>query len=163
MTMEIDPAVQEDEIAAWRDRNIHELRRRHDDPEKEILRLRGFATRKIEEVFEARTYLEAARRELEALRGCPTDGAPQYPGHVWSAKYSWCGPFHLVAYQMQPYPGDSGLPDIWVPASKALCGEPYQSTPQLWPLAKDVCVKCAGKAADLAQPVHPTLFPVDAA
>lgn len=99
-----------------------------------------------------RAELESARRELATYRPSMRLGqppAPRYDGHLWSTVHSWTGPYHLVPVTWQPYPASNAeveLPDIWVPAKRALCGEPYHGVAPLWPAATEVCPVCVAKA-----------------
>lgn len=110
-----------------------------------------------------RALIENLRLELAVYRPDPDrTPAPLYPGHTWTTKHGWCGPYHIVPVTRQPYPGTGlGLPDVTVPAKKALCGEPYHgSIYERWPPAVEVCASCAQRAADSG--IQAVLVPAEA-
>lgn len=120
--------------------------------------LRAIVASQRTNIERLRIELASARRELEALRAAAEDRelhwlagagtpAPYYPGRVWSSQFGWTGPYHLVAITWVPYPvaHEVALPDVWVPAKRALCGEPWHGVAQLWPAATDVCAACVAK------------------
>jgi len=109
-----------------------------------------------------RIEIESLRRELATYRPDPDrTPAPRHDGYVWTAKHSYCGPYHLVKITWEPYPvaTEPPMPDIWQPAAKALCGEPWHGTAQLWPAASEACAECVRRAAAEVKPAsEPTLF-----
>lgn len=109
-----------------------------------------------------RIEIASLRRELATYRpDRDQTPAPRFDGYTWSAKFSHCGPYHLVKITWEPYPvaTEPPMPDIWQPAAKALCGEPWHGTAQLWPAATDACPECVRRAAAAKPaPVEPTLF-----
>ena len=100
---------------------------------------------------------QAMLRELATFRHDPeVVPAPRFEGHVWMALNSWCGPYHLVGVTTQPYPKlieGVKLPDIEVPAKKALCGAEWR-TPAPWPQAPEVCAACVQRAVEKGVVVH---------
>jgi hypothetical protein len=115
----------------------------------------------VSDIEYLRIELEGLRRELATYRPDPDQTpAPRYPGYAWLGKYSYCGPYHLVAVHSEPYPMDTvmaprsydgkpfTLPDIHVPAKKGLCGAEWQ-TLIIYPTARDACIDCLAKVAKL--------------
>lgn len=109
-----------------------------------------------------RAEIESLRLELATYRPDPDrTPASRHDGYVWTSQFSWCGPYHLVKISWEKYPvaTEPPMPDIWQPAAKALCGEPWHGTTQLWPAATDTCPECVRRAAAAKPaPVEPTLF-----
>ncbi len=109
-----------------------------------------------------RAEIESLRLELATYRPDPDrTPAPRHDGYVWTSQFSWCGPYHLVKVSWEKYPvaTEPPMPDIWQPAAKALCGEPWHGTTQLWPAATDTCPECVRRAAAAKPaPAEPTLF-----
>ena len=98
-----------------------------------------------------RLLMAGQQREMATYRPDPeVVPAPRYDGHAWMGKYSYTGPYHLVAITMQPYPAlveGVKLPDIAMPAKKGLCGGEWQ-TAISWPQAVEVCAVCVQRAEE---------------
>lgn len=127
----------------------------------EIGGLRATVESQRGDIERLRIEIASLRRELATYRpDRDQTPAPRFDGHTWSTEYSYCGPYHLVQITWEPYPvaTEPPMPDIWQPAAKALCGEPWHGTAQLWPAATDACAECVRRAAAAKPASEPTLF-----